>query len=53
MLLANTLELISKKGISEFYEGSIANDMVKSLNELGGLHSLEDFSKQKTIKSKN
>ena len=50
--LANTLELISKKGISEFYEGSIANDMVKSLNELGGLHSLEDFSKQKTIKSK-
>ena len=51
-LLANTLELISKKGISEFYEGSIANDMVKSLNELGGLHSLEDFSKQNTIKSK-
>ena len=50
--LANTLELISKKGISEFYEGSIANDMVKSLNELGGLHALEDFSKQKTIKSK-
>lgn len=51
-LLANTLELISKKGIHEFYEGSIAEDMVKSLNELGGLHTLEDFSKQKTIKSK-
>ena len=50
--LAKTLELISKKGISEFYEGSIAMDMVKSLNELGGLHTLEDFSKQKTIKSK-
>ena len=50
--LGNTLELISKKGVSEFYEGSIANDMVKSLNELGGLHTLEDFSKQKTIKSK-
>ena len=49
--LGNTLELISKKGVSEFYEGSIANDMVKSLNELGGLHTLEDFSKQKTIKS--
>jgi len=45
------LELISKKGVSEFYEGSIANDMVKSLNVLGGLHTLEDFSKQKTIKS--
>ncbi|MDC0142886.1 gamma-glutamyltransferase family protein, partial [Candidatus Pelagibacter sp.] len=50
--LGNTLELISKKGVNEFYEGSIANDMVKSLNELGGLHTLEDFSKQKTIKSK-
>ena len=51
-LLANTLEIISKKGIHEFYEGSIAQDMVKSLNELGGLHTIEDFSKQKTIKSK-
>ena len=51
-VLANTLELISKKGISEFYEGSIANDMVNALNELGGLHTHEDFSKQKTIKSK-
>ena len=50
--LANSLELISKKGISEFYQGSIAKDMVKSLNDLGGLHTLEDFSKQKTIKSK-
>jgi len=49
--LGNTLELISKKGVSEFYEGSVANDMVKSLNALGGLHTLEDFSKQKTIKS--
>ena len=49
--LGNTLELISKKGVREFYEGSIANDMVKSLNALGGLHTLEDFSKQKTIKS--
>ena len=50
--LGNTLKLISKKGVSEFYEGSIANDMVKSLNVLGGLHTQEDFSKQKTIKSK-
>ena len=50
--LARTLEIISKKGISEFYEGSIASDIVKSLNELGGLHTLEDFYNQKTIKSK-
>ena len=50
--LARTLELISKKGISEFYSGSITEDMVMSLNELGGLHTLEDFAKQNTIKSK-
>ena len=49
--LGEALELINKKGISEFYEGSIAKDMVNSLNELGGLHTLEDFSKQRTIKS--
>ena len=28
--LADTLELISKKGISEFYQGTVANDMVSS-----------------------
>ena len=50
--LGNTLELISKKGVKEFYEGSIAEDMVNSLNRVGGLHTIEDFSKQKTIKSK-
>ena len=48
--LANTLEKISKKGAKEFYQGSITIDIVKSLNELGGLHTLEDFEKQKTIK---
>jgi len=50
--LSNSLKLISKKGPKEFYEGSIAKDMVETLNSLGGLHSLEDFSKQQTIKSK-
>ena len=49
--LGETLELICKKGISEFYEGSITQDIVKCLNEIGGLHTIEDFSKQKTIKS--
>jgi len=49
--LANSLKLISKQGPKEFYEGSIAKDMVKSLNEVGGLHTLEDFAAQKTIKS--
>ena len=48
--LANTLEKISKKGAKEFYQGNTTIDIVKSLNELGGLHTLEDFEKQKTIK---
>ena len=46
--LSNTLEKISKKGSKEFYEGDTTRDMVASLNKVGGLHSLEDFSKQKT-----
>ena len=51
MLMDFAINIISKKGISEFYKGSIAEDMVNCLNELGGLHTVEDFSKQKTIKS--
>ena len=47
--LANTLKLISKNGIKGFYEGYIAEDIVKTLNELGGLHTLNDFAKQETI----
>ena len=48
-LLANTLKSISKNGIKDFYKGYIAGDIVKSLNSLGGLHSLEDFENQKTL----
>ena len=47
--LADTLKLIGKKGSSAFYEGYITKDMVKSLNNLGGLHTEEDFFNQKTI----
>ena len=49
--LADTLKSIGKNGIKDFYQGYIAEDIVKSLNELGGLHELEDFYKQKTILS--
>ena len=48
--LANTLKRISKKGPSEFYNGETTYDIVQSLNQLGGVHTLEDFYKQKTIK---
>jgi gamma-glutamyltranspeptidase/glutathione hydrolase len=47
--LAETLKLIGKKGAKAFYEGEIARDMVKSLNNLGGLHTEEDFYNQNTI----
>ena len=49
--LANTLKAIAKNGIKDFYEGYIAEDIVKTLNEVGGLHSMDDFAKQDTILS--
>ncbi|OED35638.1 gamma-glutamyltransferase [Chromatiales bacterium (ex Bugula neritina AB1)] len=42
--LATTLEAIAQNGRDAFYSGEIASDMVDYLNELGGLHTLEDFS---------
>ena len=47
--LAKTLILIGEKGAKAFYEGIIAKDMVISLNNLGGLHTEEDFYNQSTI----
>ena len=41
-MLAETLKIISKKGRKGFYEDT-AQKIVKFLNEIGGLHSLEDF----------
>ena len=47
--LADTLKAIGKSGIKDFYDGYIAEDIVSSLNELGGLHTFDDFNKQDTI----
>ena len=47
--LANTLNTIGKKGARGFYQSNIAKDMVRTLNSLGGLHTLADFEAQKTI----
>ena len=47
--LADTLKAIGKNGIKDFYDGYIAEDIVKSLNKIGGLHTVEDFNKQDTI----
>jgi gamma-glutamyltranspeptidase/glutathione hydrolase len=42
--LGATLRTVARLGRSGFYEGSVAADMVRRLNERGGLHSLEDFA---------
>ena len=42
--LANTLREIAKNGSDGFYKGRIAEEMVSSLNKLGGLHTVEDFA---------
>lgn len=42
--LARTLRAIGKHGPKAFYEGAVAADIVKALNALGGLHTLEDLA---------
>jgi gamma-glutamyltranspeptidase/glutathione hydrolase len=41
---AEVLRRVAKQGAKAFYEGEVAEDMVASLNALGGLHTLEDFA---------
>ncbi len=45
--LANTFKKICKNGWSEFYCGETSEKIVKYLNQLGGFHTLEDFSSYK------
>ncbi|MDP1625791.1 gamma-glutamyltransferase [Parvibaculum sp.] len=47
-VLAKTLRLIGEKGRDAFYEGALAEDMVKKLNALGGFHTTEDFAATKS-----
>ena len=42
--LARTLEAIAEGGRAAFYEGEIAREMVDTLRERGGLHTLDDFA---------
>jgi gamma-glutamyltranspeptidase/glutathione hydrolase len=46
-LLAKTLRRIAAEGPRAFYEGPLAEDMVRYLRSIGGLHSLEDFAEAK------
>ncbi|MEQ9126004.1 MAG: gamma-glutamyltransferase, partial [Alphaproteobacteria bacterium] len=42
--LARTLKAIAAKGRDAFYEGAVAEDIVKTLKAKGGLHELADFA---------
>lgn len=42
--LARTLRLIGKQGRGGFYEGAVAEDIVRHLRNHGGVHGLEDFA---------
>lgn len=41
---AEVLKNIARQGRNGFYEGEVAQDMVASLNALGGVHTLDDFA---------
>ncbi|WP_299400985.1 gamma-glutamyltransferase family protein [uncultured Roseobacter sp.] len=41
---ASVLQRIADKGRDGFYAGEIAEDMVQTLNALGGRHTLDDFA---------
>ncbi|WP_208352700.1 gamma-glutamyltransferase family protein [Pseudaestuariivita rosea] len=41
---AKVLEKIAKEGRDGFYQGEVAEDMVQSLNAVGGTHTLDDFA---------
>lgn len=41
---AEVLRRIAQEGRKGFYEGEVAEDMVNSLQALGGCHTLEDFA---------
>ena len=42
------MEIIARDGRAGFYEGPVAEDMVASLNALGGRHTLADFAATKS-----
>ena len=46
--LAATLKLIAKHGRDGFYKGPVAEDIVRKLEGLGGLQTLDDFAGSKS-----
>jgi gamma-glutamyltranspeptidase/glutathione hydrolase len=43
-LLADTMEAIAQEGKQAFYQGPIAQDMVRHLRQHGGCHTQQDFA---------
>ncbi|KAG1713787.1 Glutathione hydrolase-like YwrD proenzyme [Nymphon striatum] len=45
---ADVLRRVAMDGRDAFYDGEVAEDMVKSLNAAGGVHTLDDFANVRT-----
>ncbi|XP_030593572.1 glutathione hydrolase 5 proenzyme-like isoform X2 [Archocentrus centrarchus] len=45
--LADTLEMIAKQGPDVFYNGSIAEDLIRDIQQAGGTHTLQDLASYK------
>ena len=43
-MMAEVLRRVAAEGRKGFYEGEVAEDMVSSLQAIGGVHTLEDFA---------
>ena len=41
---AKVLKKFAKDGFKAFYDGEVAEDLINSLNKLGGLHTLQDMN---------
>jgi hypothetical protein len=44
--LANTLEIIARDGVEAFYSGTMAEEMVRVIQDRGGLMTLEDVASE-------
>lgn len=48
-MYANTLIEIMNKGADGFYKGKVAEDMIKTISESGGIMTMEDLSEYKSV----
>ena len=48
-MYANTLREIMNKGADGFYKGSVAQDMISTISESGGIMTMEDLSEYKSV----